>query len=133
MKGRSWKRCKLSRFDYKVLIPKTINRISLGLDAPGKALIFVFAFLGTKLYKDKVMGLTDQGSEGRLAAVPSVIFANWREVLNQARLSEPTRAGYALACKLPAMVVLALQEICFMTSSVWILKFFVARCRQLGA
>ena len=49
------------------------------------------------MYKDKVMGLTDQGAQAASPEVPSVIFANWREVLNQARLSEPTRAGYALA------------------------------------
>ncbi len=41
------------------------------------------------------MGLTEQRPEG--AAVPSVIFANWREVLNQARLSDSARAGYGLA------------------------------------
>ena len=34
---------------------------------------------------------------GASARVPSVIFANWREVLNQARLPERTGAGYALA------------------------------------
>src|SRR5215831_18851345 len=43
------------------------------------------------------MGLTDQGGQPASAAVPSVIFANWREVLNQARLADRTRAGYALA------------------------------------
>ena len=31
------------------------------------------------------------------SAVPAVIFANWREVLNQATLTEAVRGGYALA------------------------------------
>ena len=79
----------------KWLMHKTIIYCSIAAKEQNSWLIFVIANLGTKLYKDKVMGLTDQGSEGRQAAVPSVIFANWREVLNQARLSEPTRAGYA--------------------------------------
>lgn len=43
------------------------------------------------------MGLTDQGPRAASQGVPSVIFANWREVLNVARLSELTRSGYALA------------------------------------
>ena len=67
------------------------------MDILKSLLIFVFASLGTKLYKDKVMGLTDQAKQAAAQGVPSVIFANWREVLNLARLSEPTRSGYALA------------------------------------
>lgn len=43
------------------------------------------------------MGLTEQGGQPAPVKVPSVIFANWREVLNQARLADRTRAGYALA------------------------------------
>src|SRR5215469_14621530 len=43
------------------------------------------------------MGLTDSAGQAGQKRMPSVIFANWREVLNQARLSEGTRAGYALA------------------------------------
>ncbi len=61
------------------------------------ALIFVFTPLGTKVYKDKVMGSTDQGQNLGSPGVPAVLFANWREVLHQSRLGEPTRAGYALA------------------------------------
>ena len=40
-----------------------------------------------------------EASEGaaRLPRTPTVIFANWREPLNQAQLTEPARAGYALA------------------------------------
>jgi integron integrase len=43
------------------------------------------------------MGLSDQGRQRGSPGVPTVIFPNWREVLNQARLAETTRAGYALA------------------------------------
>ncbi|HEV2209839.1 MAG TPA: integron integrase [Verrucomicrobiae bacterium] len=47
------------------------------------------------------MGLTDPDpshpAQAASSAVPAVIFPNWREVLNQARLSDPTRAGYTLA------------------------------------
>jgi integron integrase len=43
------------------------------------------------------MGLTDSGGQAAAPRVPAVIFANWREVLNQAPLSERSRAGYTLA------------------------------------
>jgi len=43
------------------------------------------------------MGLTDLGPGAVPPGVPAVIFANRPEVLNQPPLSEPTRAGCALA------------------------------------
>lgn len=43
------------------------------------------------------MGLTEQGWAAASRGVPAVIFPNWREVLHQARLAEPTQAGYSLA------------------------------------
>ena len=90
-------RSRLSRFGYKLLTENIINSDFQILDAFQESLIFVFASLGTKLYKDKVMGLTDQGAQAASPEVPSVILANWREVLNQGRLSEPTRAGSPVA------------------------------------
>src|SRR5579859_3823252 len=48
-------------------------------------LIFVFTPIGTNLYKDKVMGLTDQGRQRGCSRVPTAVFANRRKVLNQGR------------------------------------------------
>ena len=43
------------------------------------------------------MDLTDPNLKTGSAGVPTVIFTNWREVLNQTGLGEATRAGYSLA------------------------------------
>src|SRR5690348_1063234 len=43
------------------------------------------------------MALTDPNLKPRPSAVPTVIFPNWREVLNQSERAEAARAGYSLA------------------------------------
>jgi hypothetical protein len=39
----------------------------------------------------------EQGAGGRFSPVPTIIFPNWREMLNQASLSGAARGGYTLA------------------------------------
>jgi hypothetical protein len=54
--------------------------------------------LGTKSYQDKDMEKPEVRSGAvPLPLVPGVIFANWREVLNQSGQSAAARGGYALA------------------------------------
>ena len=58
----------------------------------------VFAHLGIRSYKDKVMEKPGaQNGAVPWLAMPAVIFPHWREVLNQFPLSPAARAGYALA------------------------------------
>ena len=64
---------------------------------------FVFALLGRKSQKDKVM--EEQGlRSGAVSSstVPAVIFTRWRQVLSRMPLPDAVRGGYALAigCRL---------------------------------
>jgi hypothetical protein len=43
------------------------------------------------------MWAADKPEAGGLGRVPTVIFANWREMLNLEKLPERVRAGYGLA------------------------------------
>src|SRR5215831_15153748 len=44
-----------------------------------------------------MQNLESAASGRRIVAMPAVIFAHWREVLNGLALSQAARAGYALA------------------------------------
>jgi hypothetical protein len=56
----------------------------------------VFTPLGTKSPKDQVGPEPGAALSGLgCASIPAVIFAHWREALNQAALSPAARAGYA--------------------------------------
>ena len=57
----------------------------------------VFTPLGTKSHKDQV-GAKPEAAPSAYGSgrIPAVIFAHWREALNQAALSPPARGGYAL-------------------------------------
>ena len=61
--------------------------------------------------------------------VPAVIFPNWREVLNQAPLTELVRGGYALAiggyldyCRHNGLSVTLESARAYMADALWILK-----------
>src|ERR1017187_4896518 len=64
---------------------------------PVPRLNFVLCGIRTKSYKDKVMGPTERRADGGFPSVPGVIFTNWRETLNAAKLPGAVRAGYTLA------------------------------------
>ncbi len=49
------------------------------------------------MYKDKDMERKQPAGALPFPTQPAVIFANWREVLNQASLPPRVRSGYALA------------------------------------